>query len=195
MAQNLATKLIAARRSEGDSVPGSEIALKIDQVVLWDVLGVLVMLELEALGVDRVKVDLAVQYVDHNLVEADNPNAEEHLFLLSACRRFGLWYGRPGNGISHPVHMRRFGAPGLSLVGSDSHTPAAGAPGMLAFGAGGMEVALALGGEPLCLRMPRIWRVRLTGHLPDWVSAKNAILEMLRRHGVERGSGRIIEYH
>ncbi|MBR8094894.1 aconitate hydratase [Burkholderia cenocepacia] len=195
MARNLATKLIAARLSEGDPLPGSEIAIKIDQVLLQDVLGVLVMLELEALGIDRVKVDLAVQYVDHNLVEADNLNAEEHLFLLSACRRFGLWYSRPGNGISHPVHMQRFGTPGLSLVGSDSHTPAAGAVGMLAFGAGGMEVALALGGEPLRLRMPRIWGVRLTGRLPDWVSAKDVILEMLRRHGLEGGSGRIIEYH
>ncbi len=175
--------------------PGSDIALKVDQTLLQDVLGTLVMLELEAMGVERVKVGLAAQYVDHNLVQNDHLNADEHLFLRSACRRFGVWYSRPGNGISHPVHMARFGKPGETLVGSDSHTPAAGSLGMLAFGAGGIEVALAMAGEPLYLRMPQIWGVRLTGCLPDWVSAKDVILEMLRRHGVEGGLGRIVEYH
>ncbi|HEX2134661.1 MAG TPA: aconitate hydratase [Microvirga sp.] len=195
MAMNLAQKLIQSHLVEGEMRPGAEIALKVDQTLLQDVLGTLVMLELEAMGVERVKVDLAAQYVDHNLVQNDHMNADEHLFLRSACRRFGVWYSRPGNGISHPVHMSRFGKPGQTLVGSDSHTPAAGSLGMLAFGAGGIEVALAMAGEPLHLRMPQIWGVKLTGRLPDWVSAKDVILEMLRRHGVEGGFGRIIEYY
>ena len=192
---NLAQKLIHSHLVTGGLAPGQEIALSVDQTLLQDVLGTLVMLELEAMGIDRVKVGLAAQYVDHNLVQNDHLNADEHLFLRSACRRFGVWYSRPGNGISHPVHMQRFGKPGLTLVGSDSHTPAAGSLGMLAFGAGGVEVALAMAGEPLYLRMPQIWGVRLTGELPDWVSAKDVILEMLRRHGVEGGFGRIIEYY
>src|SRR5215207_3156614 len=196
MALNVAQKLIQSHLLDGDiHRPGSDIALKVDQVLLQDVLGTLVMLELEAMGVERVKVGLAAQYVDHNLVQNDHMNPDEHLFLRSACRRFGVWYSRPGNGISHPVHMHRFGKPGLTLVGSDSHTPAAGSLGMLAFGAGGIEVALAMAGEPLHLRMPQIWGVRLTGSLPDWVSAKDVILEMLRRHGVEGGFGRIVEYY
>ncbi|MGU3538415.1 aconitate hydratase [Methylobacterium sp. A54F] len=194
-ALNLTQKLIRAHLAAGEPTPGAEIALTIDQTLLQDVLGSLVMLELEAMGVERVKVGLAAQYVDHNLVQNDHLNADEHLFLRSACRRFGVWYSRPGNGISHPVHMQSFGKPGLTLVGSDSHTPAAGSLGMLAFGAGGVEVALAMAGEPLHLRMPRVWGVRLTGTLPDWVSAKDVILEMLRRHGVEGGFGRIIEYY
>ena len=195
MALNVAQKLIQSHLLHGEMTPGSDIALKVDQTLLQDALGPLVMLELEAMGLERVKVGLAVQYVDHNLVQDDHMNADEHLFLRSACRRFGVWYSRPGNGISHPVHMQRFGKPGLTLVGSDSHTPAAGSLGMLAFGAGGVEVALAMAGEPLHLRMPRIWGVRLTGRLPDWVSAKDVILEMLRRHGVEGGLGRIVEYY
>src|SRR3954470_8356307 len=196
MALNVAQKLIQSHLLDGDlRQPGSDIALKIDQVLLQDVLGTLVMLELEAMGVERVKVGLAAQYVDHNLVQNDHMNPDEHLFLRSACRRFGVWYSRPGNGISHPVHMQRFGKPGLTLVGSDSHTPAADSLGMLALGAGGIEVALAMTGEPLHLRMPQVWGVRLTGSLPEWVSAKDVILEMLRRHGVEGGFGRIVEYY
>ena len=194
-ALNVAQKLIQSHLAQGDLRPGGEIAIRIDQTLLQDVLGTLVMLELEAMGLDRVQVEPAVQYVDHSLVQENHLNADEHLFLRSACRRFGLWYSRPGNGISHPVHMQRFGKPGAALVGSDSHTPAAGSLGMLAFGAGGIEVALAMAGEPLHLRMPQVWGVQLTGSLPDWVSAKDVILEMLRRHGVEGGLGRIIEYH
>lgn len=195
MPLNVAQKLIQSHLLSGEMTPGAEIALRIDQALLQDVLGVLVMLELEAMGIERVKVGLAAQYVDHNLVQADQMNAEEHLFLRSACRRFGVWYSRPGNGISHPVHMARFGKPGQTMVGSDSHTPAAGSLGMLAFGAGGMEVALAMAGEPLHLRMPQVWGIHVTGSLPDWVSAKDVILEMLRRHGVGGGFGRIMEYH
>ena len=195
LAANLAQKLIRSHLVNGRAARGEEIALAIDQTLCQDVLGTLVMLELEAMGVERVAVPLAAQYVDHNLVQNDHLNADEHLFLRSACRRFGVWYSRPGNGISHPVHMQRFGKPGQTLVGSDSHTPAAGSLGMLAFGAGGLEVALAMAGEPLHLRMPEVWGVRLSGALPDWVSAKDVILEMLRRHGVEGGYGRIMEYY
>jgi aconitate hydratase len=153
------------------------------------------MLELEALGLDRVRTQASVQYVDHNLLQADERNMADHLFLRSACQRFGVWYSRPGNGVSHPVHMQRFGRPGASLAGSDSHTCAAGSLGMLAIGVGGLEVAMAMAGEPLYVTMPEIWGVRLTGTLPPWVSAKDVILEMLRRHGVKGGVGRIIEYH
>jgi len=133
--------------------------------------------------------------VDHNLLQADERNMADHLFLRSACQRFGVWYSRPGNGVSHPVHMQRFGRPGASLAGSDSHTCAAGSLGMLAIGVGGLEVAMAMAGEPLHVTMPEIWGVRLAGALPPWVSAKDVILEMLRRHGVKSGVGRIIEYH
>ena len=163
MALNVAQKLIRSHLLGGETRPGAEIALKVEQILLQDVLGILVMLELEAMGVERSKAEVAVQYVDHNLVQGDHLNAEEHLFLRSACRRFGVWYSRPGNGISHPVHMARFGVPGKLLLGSDSHTPAAGSLGMLAFGAGGVEVALAMAGEPLHIRMPQVWGVRLTG--------------------------------
>ncbi len=174
---------------------GEEVALRVDQTLTQDATGTLVMQELEALGVDRVRTELSVQYVDHNLLQADERNAEDHAFLRSAARRFGLWYSKPGNGVSHPTHMQRFGVPGRLLIGSDSHTCAAGSLGMLAIGTGGLDVALAMAGEPLHLRMPRIWGIRLHGELPDWVSAKDIILELLRRHGVKGGVGRIIEYH
>jgi aconitate hydratase len=155
----------------------------------------MVMLEFEAMQLPKVKTELSAQYVDHNLLQTDYKNADDHLFLRSACEKFGLWYSRPGNGVSHPVHMERFGEPGKTLLGSDSHTPAAGSLGMLAMGAGGLEVAMAMAGEPYSLKMPRIWGVKLTGQLTDWVSAKDVILEMLRRHGVAGGIGKIIEYY
>jgi aconitate hydratase len=155
----------------------------------------LVMLELEAMGLDRARTQVSVQYVDHNLIQEDYKNPDDHLFLRSASQRFGLWYSRPGNGVSHPCHQENFDKPGGTLLGSDSHTPAGGAIGMLAIGAGGLEVALAIAGEPFFMRMPQIWGIRLTGQLPDWVSAKDVILEMLRRHGVDGGVGRIIEYY
>src|SRR6266480_6427119 len=155
----------------------------------------MVMLELEAMGLDRAHTELSAQYIDHNVLQTDFRNADDHVFLQSACRRFGLWFSKPGNGVSHPVHMQRFGAPGKTMVGSDSHTCAAGSLGMLAIGAGGLEVALAIAGEPFHFTMPEIWGVRLVGELPEWVSAKDVILEMLRRHDVDGGFGRIIEYH
>ncbi len=194
MGLNVAQRLIRSHLVEGELVPGREIGLRIDQTLTQDATGTLVMLELEAMGLDRVRTELSVQYVDHNLVQEDHKNPDDHLFLRSACRRLGVWYSRPGNGVSHPVHQERFGKPGKSLLGSDSHTPAAGALGMLAIGAGGLEVALAMAGEPFYLTMPEIWGVRLVGELPDWVSAKDVILEMLRRHDVDGGLGRIVEY-
>ena len=195
MGQNVAQKLIGSHLAGGETTAGSEIGLRIDQTLTQDATGTMVMLELEALGLDRVRTQASVQYVDHNLLQADERNMADHLFLRSACQRFGVWYSRPGNGVSHPVHMQRFGRPGASLAGSDSHTCAAGSLGMLAIGVGGLEVAMAMAGEPLYVTMPEIWGVRLTGTLPPWVSAKDVILEMLRRHGVKGGVGRIIEYH
>lgn len=194
MPQNVAHKLIESHLVDGEMVPGREIGLRIDQTLTQDATGTLVMLELEAMGLDRVKTELSAQYVDHNLIQEDAKNPDDHLFLRSACRKFGVWYSRPGNGVSHPVHQERFGKPGKTLLGSDSHTPAGGAIGMLAIGAGGLEVALAMAGEPLYLRMPEIWGVELVGELPPWVSAKDVILEMLRRHDVDGGLGRVVEY-
>ncbi|MEH6577773.1 MAG: aconitate hydratase [Amphritea sp.] len=195
MGRNVAQKLLAEHLLDGQLSPGAEIGLKIDQTLTQDATGTLVMLELEAMDLDRVHTELSAQYVDHNLLQTDFKNADDHLFLRSACRRFGVWYSQPGNGISHPVHMERFGQPGKTLLGSDSHSCAAGALGMLGIGAGGLEVAMAMAGEPFYLNMPKIWGVELTGNLPDWVSAKDVILEMLRRHGVDGGVGKIIEYY
>lgn len=195
MGKNVTQKLIAAHLVDGRVQPGEEIGLRIDQTLAQDATGTMVMLEFEAMQIPRVKTELSAQYVDHNLLQTDFKNADDHLFLLSACMKFGVWYSRPGNGVSHPVHMKRFGIPGRTLLGSDSHTPAAGALGMLAMGAGGLEVALAMAGEPIYFKMPKIMGVRLIGALPDWVSAKDVILEMLRRHGVDGGFGKIVEYY
>jgi aconitate hydratase len=195
MGLNVAQKLIDGHLVDGEMTAGSEIGLRVDQTLTQDATGTMVMLELEALGLGRARTQVSVQYVDHNLLQADERNMADHLFLRSACQRFGLWYSKPGNGVSHPVHMQRFGVPGASLTGSDSHTCAAGSLGMLAVGVGGLEVAMAIAGQPLYLTMPPIWGVRLTGELPPWVSAKDVILEMLRRHGVDGGTGKIIEYH
>ncbi|GAA1772172.1 aconitate hydratase [Streptomonospora arabica] len=195
MGRGVAHKLIESHLVEGEMVPGRPIALSVDQTLTQDATGTLVMQELEALGLDRTRAEVSVQYVDHNLLQADEKNAEDHEFLQSAARRYGLWYSKPGNGVSHPTHMQRFGVPGKTLAGSDSHTCAAGSLGMLAVGVGGLEVAMAIAGRPLRIRAPQIWGVRLTGELPEWTSAKDVILEMLRRHGVKGGLNRIIEYH
>ena len=193
-AHNVTHGLIASHLVSGNMEAGTEIGLRIDQTLTQDATGTLVMLELEALDLDRARTELSVQYVDHNLLQEDNKNPDDHLFLQSAARRFGLWYSRPGNGVSHPLHQERFGAPGKTLLGSDSHTCAAGAIGMLAMGAGGLEVAMAIAGEPFYVKMPSIWNVRLEGELPDWVSAKDIILEMLRRHGVKGAVACVLEY-
>ncbi|QEG01326.1 Homoaconitase large subunit [Stieleria maiorica] len=194
MASSITHQLIESHLVSGSPDPDSEIGLRIDQTLTQDATGTLVMLELEAMGLDRAKTDVSVQYVDHNLLQEDHKNPDDHLFLESAAERFGLWFSRPGNGVSHPLHQERFGKPGATLLGSDSHTCAAGALGMLAIGAGGLEVAMAIAGEPMFVKMPRVWNVRLEGELPDWVSAKDIILELLRRHDVKGGVGWILEY-
>ncbi|AMX03365.1 aconitate hydratase [Microbulbifer thermotolerans] len=195
MAMNLAQKLIQSHLVSGSLEAGSTIALKIDQTLTQDATGTMVMLEFEALGLPRVKTEISAQYVDHNLLQTDFKNADDHLFLQSACRKYGLWYSRPGNGVSHPVHMSCFGIPGKTLLGSDSHTCAAGSMGMLAIGAGGLQVAMAMAGLPFAIKMPKILGVKLVGELPPWVSAKDIILEMLRRYTVKGCVNTIVEYH
>jgi aconitate hydratase len=192
---NVSQKLIQSHLLHGEMIAGKEIGIQIDQALLQDATGTLVQLELEAMGLKKAKTEIAVQYVDHNLLQTDSKNADDHLFLLSAAQRFGLWFSRPGNGVSHPVHMERFGKPGKTLVGSDSHSCAAGSLGMLAIGTGGLDVAAAIAGQPYFVKMPKVMGVKLTGKLPDWVSAKDVILEMLRRYDVNGGVGKIIEYY
>ena len=193
--QNVSQKLIGSHLISGEMIPGTEIGLKIDQVLLQDATGTLVMLELEAFNLNKIKPEVAVQYVDHNLLQTDYKNMDDHLFLQSAAARFGFWFSRSGNGISHVVHMERFGRPGKTLLGSDSHTPAGGGIGMLAIGTGGLDVALASAGEPYFVIMPKVMGIKLIGKLPDWVSAKDVILEMLRRFDVTGGRGYILEYY
>lgn len=194
MARNLTQKIIANHLASGDLVPGQEIGLKIDHTLLQDATGTMAMLEFEALGIDRVKTELAAQYVDHNLLQTDFKNADDHKFLRTACARYGVLYSEPGNGISHIVHMERFGRPGLTMLGADSHTPGAAGVSMLAIGAGGMDVALAMAGRPYHLPCPEVLGVHLINQLPDWVSAKDVILEMLRRYGVKGCVGKVVEY-
>ncbi len=195
MAQTVTQKLIASHLVEGRMKAGEEIALTIDQTLTQDATGTLVMLEFEAMNIGRVRTELSVQYVDHNLIQTDFRNPDDHLFLRSACRKFGLRFSPPGNGVSHPVHAANFSRPGKTLLGSDSHTCSNGSLGMLAIGAGGLEVAMAMAGKPFHVKMPLVWGVRLTGALNLWVSAKDVILEMLRRHGVSGGVGKVIEWY
>lgn len=192
---NVSQKLIQSHLISGEMIPGNEIGLRIDQTLTQDATGTLVMLELEAMQLNKVKTEVSVQYVDHNILQADFRNADDHIFLKSAAQKFGLWYSRAGNGVSHPVHMERFGIPGKTLAGSDSHTPANGALGMLAIGAGGLDVAFVMMGEPLYIKMPKIMGIKLSGKLPDWVSAKDVILEILRRYDVNGCRGMILEYY
>jgi len=194
IAQNVTSKLIHSHLISGNCTPGEEISFKIDQTLTQDATGTLIMLELEAMGIKRAKTELSVQYVDHNILETDNKNAEDHAFLLSAAEKYGIWYSRAGNGISHPLHIHHFGIPGKTLLGSDSHTPSGGALGMLAIGTGGLDVALAIAGEPYNV-MPSVYGVELKGKLPEWVSAKDIVLEMLRIFGVSNGIGYIFEYY
>jgi aconitate hydratase len=195
MKKNLTHKILAAHLVEGSIVPGSEIAITIDQTLLQDATGTLAMLEFEALGLDRVKAGLAAQYVDHNLLQTDNKNADDHRFLQTAAARYGVHFSKPGNGVSHQVHMERFGVPGRTLLGADSHTPGAAGVSVLGIGAGGLDVALAMAGYPYHLTCPKVLGVRLTGSLPDWVSAKDVVLEMLRRYDVKGCTGKVIEYY
>jgi aconitate hydratase len=195
MGRNLATKIMEAHLAEGRLVPGEEIALVMDHALLQDATGTMAMLEFMAMGAERVRVSLAAQYIDHNLLQTDSRNADDHIFLMTAAERFGIHLSKPGNGVSHQVHLERFGVPGATMLGADSHTTAAAGLSMLAMGAGGLDVALAMAGHPFHLPCPRIWGIKLTGRLSPWVSAKDVILELLRRHSVKGGVGRIIEYY
>ncbi len=195
MAKNLTHKILEAHLVEGKLVPGEEIGIRIDHTLLQDATGTVAMLEFESLGIDSVKVEVAAQYVDHNLLQTDNKNADDHRYLQTACARYGIHFSPAGNGISHQVHMERFGVPGKIILGSDSHTPGAAGVSMLGIGAGGLDVALAMAGRPYHLPCPKVLGVKLAGSLPDWVSAKDVILEMLRRYDVKGCVGKIIEYY
>lgn len=195
MGQTVTEKILAPHVASGALTPGAEIALTIDQTLTQDATGTMAYLEFESMGVPRVKTELSVCYVDHNLVQSDFKNADDHRFLQSVARRFGLYFSPPGNGISHQIHLERFGVPGKTLLGSDSHTPTGGGLGMIAMGAGGLDVAMAIAGRPFSLLMPRIYGIRLVGELGPWVSARDVILEVLRRLSVKGGVGFIMEYY
>ncbi|MCJ7550745.1 MAG: aconitate hydratase [Anaerolineae bacterium] len=194
MAKTLAEKIIAAHLVEGDRVPGQEIGLRIDHTLTQDATGTMAWLQFEAMGLERVRTARSVSYVDHNMLQADFRNADDHRYLQSTAARFGAYFSRPGNGICHQVQLERFSEPGKTLLGSDSHTPNSGGLGALAIGAGGLDVAVAMGGGPFYTVMPSIVGVCLTGELGPWVTAKDVILEMLRRLSVKGGVGKIMEY-
>ncbi|MHB8790309.1 MAG: aconitate hydratase [Desulfobulbaceae bacterium] len=194
MGRTVTEKILADHLVTGELRQGQEIALRIDQTLTQDATGTMAYLEFEAIGIPRVRTELSVCYVDHNLVQSDFKNADDHRFLQSVARKFGLYFSPPGNGISHQVHLERFGVPGKTLLGSDSHTPTGGGLGMLAIGAGGLDVAMAMAGKPFYLIMPKIYGIRLTGRLQPWVSARDILLEVLRRLSVKGGVGYIMEY-
>jgi len=192
--QNLTRKILAGHLAAGELVPGEEVDLSVDQILIEDATGSMTALQFEALGVDRVAVPLAVMYVDHNVLQLDDKNMDEHRYLQSFSARYGVFYSRPGNGISHYVHLERFARPGGLLVGADSHSTMSGAVGMFAVGAGGLDVAVAMAGYGLSLECPKVVKVELRGGLPDWVQSKDVILELLRRYGVRGGVGRVFEF-
>lgn len=194
MGLTLAQKLIKSHLVEGEMIPGQEIGLKIDQTLTQDATGTMAYLEFEAMGVDRVKTERSVAYIDHNTLQTGFENADDHRYIQTVTKKHGIYFSRPGNGICHQVHLERFGIPGKTLIGSDSHTPTGGGIGMLAIGAGGMDVAVAMGGGTYYIPMPTMTRINLTGYLKPWVSAKDVILEVLRRMTVKGGVGKIIEY-
>jgi aconitate hydratase len=194
MGWSVAQKIIAAHLVDGAMSPGSEISIRIDQTLTQDSTGTMAYLQFEAIGLPRVRTKLSVAYVDHNTIQSGFENADDHKYLQSVASRFGVRYSRPGNGVCHQVHIERFGVPGQTLLGSDSHTPTCGGLGMLAIGAGGLDVAVAMGGGPYFITVPKIHRITLKGRLKPWVSAKDVILEVLRRLTVKGGVGRIVEY-
>ena len=194
MGYTLAQKILKEHLVEGEMKVGSEIALRIDQTLTQDATGTMAYLEFEAMGVPRVKTEKSVAYIDHNTLQSGFENADDHRFIGSICRKHGIYFSRPGNGICHQVHLERFGIPGKTLIGSDSHTPTGGGIGMIAIGAGGMDVAVAMGGGAYYIKCPKIVKVELVGKLSPWVAAKDVILEVLRRMSVKGGVGKIIEY-
>lgn len=193
--RNLTHKILEAHLVEGRLAVGEEIGIRIDHTLLQDATGTMAMLEFETLGLDSVKVELAAQYVDHNILQEDFKNVDDHKYLRTAAARYGINFSPAGNGVSHQVHMERFGVPGKVILGADSHTPGAAGVSMLGIGAGGLDVAMAMAGHPYYLPCPKVLGVRLVGELPDWVSAKDVILEMLRRYDVKGCVGKIVEYY
>ncbi len=194
MGKNLAEKIIAAHLLSGTMAPGEELGLRIDQTLTQDATGTMAYLEFEAMGIKRVRTERSVAYIDHNTLQTGFENADDHRYIQSVAKKHGIWFSRPGNGICHQVHLERFGVPGKTLIGSDSHTPTAGGLGMLAFGAGGLDVAVAMGGGAYYITMPRVVRVELTGALRPFVTAKDVSLELLRQLSVKGGVGKIIEW-
>ncbi|MEO9320552.1 MAG: aconitate hydratase [Nitrososphaera sp.] len=192
---NLAQKIISSHLAEGKMEPGQEVGLKVDRVLMQDATGTMACLQFEAMGIPRVKVEHAAIYVDHNILQTGFENGDDHRFLQTFASRYGIHYSKPGNGICHQVNLERFSVPGRLLIGSDSHTPTAGGAGMLAIGVGGLDVAVAMAGAPFYTKMPKIVGVKLTGKLGPWVTAKDVILEMLRRLSVKGGVGKIFEYY
>jgi len=194
MGENITRKIIAAHLVAGEMNAGSEIALKIDQTLTQDATGTMAYLQFEAMGVPQVRTELSVSYIDHNTLQTGFENADDHRFLQTVAAKHGIYFSRPGNGICHQIHLERFGVPGKTLLGSDSHTPTGGGLGMLAIGAGGLDVAVAMGGGPFYLTMPQVLKVELVNQLSPWVSAKDVVLEVLRRLSVKGGVGKVIEY-
>ena len=194
VARNLTRKLLCDHLLEGNLVAGEEVNLAVDQILIEDATGSMTALQFEVLEPDRVSVPLAVMYVDHNVLQIDDKNMDEHRFLQSFSAHYGIHYSRPGNGISHYVHLERFARPGELLVGADSHSTMAGALGMFAVGAGGLDVAVAMAGHGFSVECPKIVGVELRGKLPAWVQSKDIILELLRRYGVRGGVGRVFEF-
>jgi aconitate hydratase len=194
MAQNIVEKILSAHRVSGEMVPGKELAIRIDQTLTQDATGTMAYLQFESMGLERVKADLAVSYVDHNTIQVGFENADDHAYLKSVAKRFGIVFSRPGNGICHQLHLERFGKPGATLLGSDSHTPTGGGIGMIAIGAGGIDVAVGMGGGPFYLTCPKVTLVRLSGALKPGVSAKDLILKVLSVYGTQGNVGRVLEY-
>ena len=194
MGSTIAQKIIRQHLVSGEMIPGSDIGLRIDQTLTQDATGTMAYLEFEAMGVPRVKTECSVAYIDHNTLQSGFENADDHQFIQSIAKKHGIYFSRPGNGICHQLHLERFGVPGKTLIGSDSHTPTGGGIGMLAFGAGGLDVAVAMGGGEYHINMPKMTKINLTGKLSAWVSAKDVILAVLQKMSVKGGVGKIIEY-
>jgi aconitate hydratase len=195
MSENLVTKILKDHMVNGSLEPGEEVGLRIDQTLLQDATGTMACLQFERMGVDRVQVPFAVQYVDHNIIQLDFKNPDDHRFLQAFAAKYGMYYSRPGNGICHYLHVERFARPGATLIGADSHTTSSGALGSIAIGAGGLDVALVMAGQPFQTPAPKVVGVELTGDLSEWVTPKDMILELLRRRGVRGGLGRIFEFY
>ncbi|GAG73724.1 unnamed protein product [marine sediment metagenome] len=194
MGKTLTEKVIEEHLVDGKSERGTDISIKIDQTLTQDATGTMAYLQFEAIGISRIQTELSVSYVDHNTLQTDFKNPDDHRYLQSIAAKYGLYFSRPGNGICHQLHLERFARPGKTLLGSDSHTPTGGGVGMIAIGAGGLDVAAAMAGETFHLKMPNVVNVLLTGKLPDFVAAKDVILEVLRRIGVKGAVNKVLEY-